>query len=164
MRNALFFSVVLTVAVISCRQGGVKQTVAPAETTPVITISELITNPVEYGDKLVRIDGVIDHMCRNSGQKMRVKEDGSDLSIEIQLGSLASEFSVELEGKAISLEGVLKYTVANRDALGEDAPQHGNKGEEHDCETEKAVAEALKAKGLDPSINVFINMTRYEIR
>ncbi|MDX9928789.1 MAG: hypothetical protein RBS37_02945 [Bacteroidales bacterium] len=163
MKRVLYLSTALMMVLASCGQKNVKQTDTATETLPATAISELVTNPVEYGDKVVRIEGVIDHMCRHSGEKMRVKENGSDLSIEVQLGELASEFSVELEGRSVVLEGIMKYTVGNKDQLGEAAPQH-QEGEEHTCETEKAAAEALKAKGIDPSISAYINLASYELK
>lgn len=146
----------------SCGPKSAKQ----ADATPsfeTFAISELVSNPMEYGDKLVMIEGVINHMCRHSGDKMMVKENDSDLSIQVMLGEMASEFSVDSEGKSVVVEGVLKYTVSNKDELGEDLHQHEGE-EDHDCESEKAAAEALKAKGIDPSIRAFIEIVKYEIK
>ncbi|MBE0675120.1 MAG: hypothetical protein IH591_10700 [Bacteroidales bacterium] len=163
MKRVLFIAVVASLVMASCGQKTGKVAETAPETIPVTSISELVSNPLEYGDKVVRIEGVIDHMCRNSGDKMRVKESGSDLSIEVQLADLASEFSVELEGRTVAVEGILQYTVGNKQELGEEAGQHAE-GEEPGCESEKAAAEALKAKGIDPSITTFINISKYELK
>lgn len=162
MKRVLFFTVVIMIIAASCGQKTTKQ----AEAVPsfeAYNISELVANPMEYADKLVKIEGVINHMCRHSGDKMMVKENDSDLSIQVMLGELASEFSVESEGKEVVVEGVMKFTVNNKEELGEE--QHQHEGEEdHDCESEKAAAEALKAKGIDPSIRAFIEIVKYELR
>ncbi|MFO7575754.1 MAG: hypothetical protein R6W67_11430 [Bacteroidales bacterium] len=162
MKRVLFLSMIVALLTASCGQNPAQQT----ETAPSFesyAISELVSNPTEYGDKLVMIEGVINHMCRHSGDKMMVKENESDLSIQVMLGELASEFSVDSEGKSVVVEGVLKYSVDNKDELGEDLPQHEGE-EDHDCDSEKAAAEALKARGIDPSIRTFIEIVKYELK
>jgi len=166
MKKVLFVAV-MALLIAGCGQ----KTQKPAEATTAdaieaIAISELVSDPITYGDKVVRIEGVIDHMCRHSGDKMRVKENGSDLSIEVKLGEMASQFSVDLEGRDVVLEGVLQYVVANKAELGEEAPKpaEGEEAKEHSCDSEKAAAEALKAKGIDPSISAFITLAKYELR
>ncbi|MBM3420177.1 MAG: hypothetical protein FJY11_03485 [Bacteroidetes bacterium] len=148
----------------SCGQKTTKQAgVEATDAIPVTAIGDLVTNPLEFGDKVVKVEGVIDHMCRHSGSKMMVKGSDSDLSVHVQLGDLASEFSVELEGRTVVLEGLFQFEVTNKAELGEDAPEKAE-GEEHDCAAEKAVAEALKAKGIDPAISPFIKLAKYEIK
>lgn len=165
MKRVLLIAAVAVMIMGSCGQKTGQTAAETTEATPVVAISELVTNPMEYGDKVVRIEGVIDHMCRHSGDKMRVKESGSDLSIEVKLGDMASDFSVELEGRSVALEGKLQYLVGNKAELGEEAAAHQPaEGEEHSCESEKAAAEALKAKGVDPSISAFITLAKYELR
>ena len=165
MRKVLFVAI-MALVIAGCGQTTSKQAeeVASTDAVAVFAIGDLVADPIAYGDKVVRIEGVIDHMCRHSGDKMRVKESGSDLSIEVKLGEMASQFSVEMEGREVVLEGLLQYVVDNKAELGEDAPKASEGEEDHSCDSEKAAAEALKAKGIDPSISAFITMAKYEIR
>lgn len=163
MYKGLFLTAVMALVIASCGPKGVKQAEVTEDAIPVVAIGDLVSNPLEFGDKVVKIEGVIDHMCRHSGSKMMVKGSDSDLSVHVQLGDLASEFSVELEGRTVVLEGLFQFEVTNKAELGEDAPEDAE-GEEHDCAAEKAVAEALKAKGIDPAISPFIKLAKYEIK
>lgn len=164
----VLFAAIMALVIAGCGQTTPKQAeeVAATDAVAVFAISDLVSDPIAYGDKVVRIEGVIDHMCRNSGDKMRVKENGSDLSIEVKLGEMASQFSVELEGRNVVLEGLLQYVVANKAELGEDAPKpaEGEAAAEHTCDSEKAAAEALKARGIDPSISAYITLAKFELR
>jgi len=163
----VLFAAMMALVIGGCGQKNTKPAEAEVvETTQELTlvsIDELVSNPVAYGDQVVKIEGVIDHMCRETGDKMRVKGNGSDLSIEVKLGELAKDFSIEMEGRTVVVEGTLQYVVANKGELGEMAPLH-KEGEGKLCDSEKAAAEALKAKGIDPSITSFINITTYEIK
>jgi hypothetical protein len=161
----VLFAAIMALVIAGCGQTTPKQAdeVAVTDAVELFAIGELVTNPLAYGDKVVRIEGVIDHMCRHSGTKMMVKGVDSDLSVHVQLGDLASEFNVELEGRTVVLEGLFQFEVTNKAELGEGTPEKAE-GEEHDCEAEKAVAEALKAKGIDPAISPFIKLAKYEIK
>jgi ABC-type amino acid transport substrate-binding protein len=164
----VLFAAMMALVIAGCGQNTPKNAEAETTTDAVTTIAigDLVSDPIAYGDKVVRIEGVIDHMCRHSGDKMRVKETGSDLSIEVMLGEMASQFNVEMEGRELVLEGLLQYVVANKEELGEEAPKpvEGEETEEHSCDSEKAAAEALKAKGIDPSISAFITIAKYELK
>ena len=105
MYKGLFLSAVMALVIASCGPKGVKQAEVTGDAITVVAIGDLVSNPLEFGDKVVKVEGVIDHMCRHSGSKMMVKGSDSDLSVHVQLGDLASEFSVELEGRTVVLEG-----------------------------------------------------------
>lgn len=163
MKKVLFVAI-MALVIAACGQKTQKADEAVvAENTPSISIEELVANPIAYGDQEVKIEGVIIHMCRETGDKMMVKGADSDLSIQVKLGELAKDFNIELEGRTVVVEGKLQYTVANKGELGEMDPLH-KESEDKTCETEKAAAEALKAKGIDPSITSYITLVKYEIK
>lgn len=157
---------------IGCGQQTATQEEAVIET---LEIAELISNPLEFQEQEVRIEGIITHICRHSGDKMRVAEiDGEGLSVLVMLGEFAPQFSPEFEGKEVTLTGVLKATIRNIDALSEDHV-HGedcdHEGEElaheegHDecASTQEAIAK-MKEAGIDPDIATFIEITSFEIK
>ncbi|MBW6497697.1 MAG: hypothetical protein K0B09_04860 [Bacteroidales bacterium] len=141
-------------------------------------IAELISNPMEYEEQEIRIEGIISHICRHSGEKMRVAEiDGEGLSILVMLGDFAPQFNPEFEGQEVILTGVLKTTIQNIDALneehvhGEDGEDCDHEGEEHaheeghdDCESTQEAIAKMKAAGIDPDIAAHIEITSFEIK
>jgi hypothetical protein len=150
----------------ACGQQTATQEEAAIET---YQIAELISNPMEFEEQKVRIEGIINHICRHSGDKMRVAElEGEGLSIQVMLGEFASQFSPEFEGQEIVLTGILKTVVRNLDAL-EEAHVHAE-GEAHDheegheCESTTEAIEKMKAAGIDPDIAAFIEITSFEIK
>lgn len=123
------------------------------------SISELLADPLEYDNKPVRIEGVISHVCRHSGDKMRVLQDGSDLSIQVMLGDFTGQFDTESEGVRVMLTGTLLTEVTNLDELS----AHEHEGEEgHDCANTREAVEVMKARGLDASIRTWIALDHYE--
>ena len=154
------------VILFACAQQAAKQEEAVVET---IAIAELISDPMAFEDMEVRIEGVINHICRHSGDKMRVAEiEGEGLSIQVMLGELASQFNPEFEGKEVSLVGVVKTRVRNIDAL-EEAHVH-EEGDDHDhedgheCASTAEAIEKMKAAGIDPDIAAYIEIISFEIK
>ncbi|MDX9940921.1 MAG: hypothetical protein RBS53_01735 [Bacteroidales bacterium] len=145
-----------------CAQQGAKQEVAE-EAVPAIGIAEVLTHPMDFEGQPVHLTGVINHMCRHSGDKLRLAElEGEGLSIEVLLGELASQFNPEMEGKEIEVYGILKTRVNNLEALEE---MHSHEGEEgHECETTTEAIALMEANGLDPDIGAYVEMTSFEVR
>ncbi len=153
------------------------QTKQAEEAVETRTIAELVSAPLDFEGKTVQFTGLIGHMCRNSGDKMRIVQmDDSAYSIQVMLGEMASQFSPEMEGSEIVITGVLMATVTNMDAL---AHEHGEdcdheEGEEceddhahedgHECETTLQAVEMLKQKGIDPKISVNIQLVSFEVK
>jgi hypothetical protein len=142
-------------------QGSQEQAEASTPEAIQISIEELVSNTTDYGDKLVEVSGVIDHFCRNSGDKFLVKEE-SGLSLMVRLGEKKDQFTVDFEGTMIKVSGVFKYEVTNKDELGAEEHLHAE-DEDHDCESEAAAMEALRERGIDPTIIRFLLIRDYEI-
>ncbi len=147
----------LLVVLASCGSRTDSSMAAGEDRAVVAPISELLSNPLEYDSKTVKIEGVISHVCRHSGDKMRVLQDGTDLSIQVMLGEFTGSFDTESEGLRVSLTGLLVTEVTNLDEL-------SAHDEHHDCETTIEAIEAMKAWGLDPDIRTYITLNHYETR
>lgn len=156
-----------------CGQQPATQEEAVIET---IEIAELISNPLDFQEQTVRIEGIITHICRHSGDKMRVAEiEGDGLSVLVMLGDFAPEFNPEFEGKEVVLTGILKATIRNIDALaeghvhGEDCDHEGEEvahteeGHDECASTQEAIAK-MKEAGIDPDIATHIQITSFEIK
>ena len=124
------------------------------------SISDILSDPLEYDNKEVKIEGVITHVCRHSGDKMRVLQDDSDLTIQVMLGNFTGQFDTGSEGVRVMVTGTLMTEVTNMDEL----EAHSHEGEEHDCEDTRQAVEVMKAKGLDAKIRTHIALNHYETR
>ncbi len=122
-------------------------------------ISEVLTDPLEYDGKTIKIEGIISHVCRHGGDKMRVLQEGSDLSIQVMLGDFTGRFDAGSEGNRVVLTGQLVTEVTNLDQLA--AHSHDENGN-HDCETTREAVEVMKAMGLDANIRTYVTLNHYE--
>lgn len=129
-----------------------------AETVLDHPIAELVNEPIGFEGRTVRIEGVIDHMCRHSGDKMRVAQmDDSQMSIQVRLGDLMNQFSQEMEGSQVAVTGVFKVELVNMEEL-----DHHDDG--HDCESTTEAIALMEQRGIDPNIRPYIELQVYEIK
>ena len=153
-------ALVLVAGLAACAAAPETEEVVEAPEVLELTIAELLADPLAFEDKEVRIEGVISHVCRHSGDKMRVLQDDSELTVQVMLGEFTGRFDAESEGIRVALHGVVTAEVTNLDELEDHDHDHE---EGHECETTAAAVEAMKAKGLDPSIRTRILLREYEL-
>ncbi len=150
---------VLGVLIYSCNQA--TQT---AEEAQVKMISEMVTEPLSLEGQEVTFEGTITHICRHSGDKMRVNQlDDSDFSIMVMLEDFQTQINQDFEGRKVKVTGVLKTQVRNLDEMEHDH-DHAHDGEEgHECESTEEAIKMLEERGITPDVMAYIEMKGFEI-
>jgi hypothetical protein len=156
------FSIIAVLGFLMISCGQVKEQEVSA-TSDFKLISELVGNPLEFDGEEVSFEGVITHICKHSGDKMRVNQlDDAGFSIMVMLDDFQTQFSPEFEGKRVKVVGILKTTVLNA----EEAHNHNHEGhgeEGHECASSEEAAKALKEKGITPDIRAYIELKGWEV-
>jgi hypothetical protein len=167
MKNSAFFFAIAVLILSACGQqsSGTVEEVALESSL----ISEIVSNPMDHEGQLVRFEGTIGHICRHSGDKMRVvQQDDDAYSILVMLGDYASNFNPEFEGMEVIATGILKAQVLNIEELNSDHGHAHEGGEDHEHEEEcSSTAEAiarLQEKGISPDIRTYVELTAFEIK
>lgn len=163
MVKRLFIYSLLVAFIVSCGQKAGEKTVE--STIAETTVTEILNNPMEFNGKEVRITGLISHVCKHAGDKMRVMQEESELSVLVMLGDFTGQITPENEGQNVVLEGMITVEVKNLDAIEE---EHKHEGEEHEdghvcASTEEAIAK-MKEKGIDPEFRVVIDLKKFELQ
>lgn len=169
MKKSAFLFVITALILSACgQQSSGKLEEAALETS---LISEIVANPMDHEDQLVRFEGTIGHICRHSGDKMRVvQQDDDAYSILVMLGDYASNFNPDFEGMEVIATGVLKAQVLNVDELnsnhnhaheGGDDHEHG---EEEECASTTEAIARLQERGITPDIRTYVELTAFEIK
>ncbi|MFP4690699.1 MAG: hypothetical protein ACLFMU_02190 [Bacteroidales bacterium] len=122
------------------------------------TIEELVQAPMEYEGQTVTFDGIIGHMCEESGDKMRVhSKDNPDFSILVMLGDHKDQMEYEYEGRDITITGDMTAVLANEDEIALEE-------EEHECETTEAAIQKLEEQGVDPDIWAVVELKDFQLQ
>lgn len=120
------------------------------------TIEELVQAPMEYEGQTVTFDGIIGHMCQESGDKMRVhSKDNQDFSILVMLMDLQDQMEYEYEGREITITGDMTAVLANENEL---------EDEDHECETTAAAIQKLEEQGVDPDIRAVVELKDFQLQ
>jgi hypothetical protein len=137
-------------------------------------IAGIVSNPLDLEDHLVRFEGTIGHICRHSGDKMRVVQTQDDAySILVMLGEFSTAFNPEFEGREVVATGIVKTEIRNLDALNQEHvhsedcehdDEHAHDGEDHECSSTQEAVARLKERGIDPDIRVYVELTAFELK
>ncbi len=169
----VFLALFVGILMVSC---GTQSSQRAEGTVEDHLIAEIVSNPVEMEDHVVRFEGTIGHICRHSGDKMRVVQgDDEAFSILVMLGEYAPSFNPEMEGMEVIATGVVKTEVLNMAALNateeghvhDEDCEHGEEGTEeadHECESTQEAIALLKEKGIDPDVRVYVELTAFEMK
>ncbi len=135
------------------------------------TIEQLAHEPLSLEGQMVKFEGVIGHICQHSGDKMRVVQvDNDAFSMQVMLGDLMHNFSMEHEGSLVEITGTLKTVVRNLDALAEaEAHDHDHDDDHehedgHDCASTAEAIKRMAEKGIDPDIRPYVELLAFEIK
>lgn len=137
-----------------------------SETIEMKLISELVADPLGFDGQEVSFEGTITHICRHSGDKMRVnQQDDADFSIMVMLEDFQAQINNEFEGKHVMLTGLLKTHVRNMDE-GEEKHDHdhAHDGEEgHACASTEEAIKRLEERGVTPDIMAYVELKSFQI-
>jgi len=106
MKNPLFI-LAIVISMISCKTESKKmeessQEIETSIETPLLALGEFDTKAGEYVNKEVKIQGIVDHVCKHSGKKLLVVTDDGDVHITSD-----TRFEDELKGSEIVLNGIV---------------------------------------------------------
>ena len=123
-----------------------------AELLPSLTPGDLLDNPDAYAGKRVMLTGMVQHVCEKTGKRMFLSgAEGPEKTFKVTAGHDIGEFSIDLNGSEVVVEGVVKMQRVDQAYLDnweaeistgvkpEEAHQgHGPEGEDEESEVEDA--------------------------
>jgi hypothetical protein len=162
MLKKIFLFAAIAGIFYSCNQTNDRTTA----TSDLVLISELVSEPLGFENSEVAFEGTITHICKHSGDKMRVNQlEDASYSIMVMLDEFQTQFSPEFEGKQVRVKGVLKTRIRNLDQIAENHDHdHAHDSESgHECASTEEAMKRLEEKGITPDIVAFIELTGYEV-
>ena len=100
------FILVLLIALTSCKTENTKiDTTSEINTdieTPFVSLNEFDTKAGEFVNKQIKVNGIVDHVCKHGGKKILLVTDESDVHVVSD-----ERFDETLKGSEIILTGVV---------------------------------------------------------
>lgn len=135
-----------------------------SESAELNKIAELVSEPLGFDGKQVSFEGIITHICRGSGDKMRVNQiDDPDFSIMVMLEQYQTQFNPDFEGMQVKLTGLLKTQVLNLDHAGERHDHDHAHEDGHECSSTEEAIKRLEERGITPDVRAFVELKSFEI-
>lgn len=107
MKNILILSLVVSIF-LACSQSQTSQieevaTEVAVVSTPIIDIASFDIDAGQYVGSEIAVSGIVDHVCKHSGKKLKLVTDGASVHVESEV-----RFDDALIGSEINLKGIVR--------------------------------------------------------
>jgi hypothetical protein len=103
--------VIAALLVTSCGNKSGKEISAGDKAAVKVEFASLVSNPADYIDKNIVVEGKVVHVCRETGKKLFIVGENPDVRLYVSAGENMPKFPMELLGTNISVEGRLERVV-----------------------------------------------------
>jgi hypothetical protein len=76
-----------------------------------VEFASLVSNPADYIDKDIVVEGKVVHVCKETGKKLFIVGDDPDIRLFISAGENIPKFPMDLLGSSITVEGRIERVV-----------------------------------------------------
>lgn len=176
MKN-LIYLILVSSLLLSCQKDQKMETPDTEQSQPevvTLTFDQFKTNPEQYVDKYVRIEGTCVHTCKHGGKKMHIVGADPEFVIKVDAGKDVVKFDKALEGSDVMVEGIVKVLHVDEAYLNnwenelkadvEKQKEAGEVTEEHEMNMEQIanLRMELKKSGKDKISYYSIECTNYK--
>jgi hypothetical protein len=107
MKNLLLISMIISF-LVSCNPAQKEQVAEVMDEgivteMPTLTVDEFDVTAGQFVDKEIAISGIVDHVCKHSGKKLKLVTDGGSVHVDSE-----TRFDDALVGQEIELTGIVR--------------------------------------------------------
>lgn len=113
--NVLFVLVVLA----SCQNSTKNEKANQNEEAVELSVDEILQNGENFIGKTVVLDGIVTHVCKQTGGRCYLMGSTESNSIRVEAGKQIGSFTQELMGSDLKVEGILNEFIVTEDYLNE---------------------------------------------
>ncbi len=115
LRNSFFVIALASAALlIGCGKSGEKSYGKAVDLTETTAIADILNNPEEYHDKIVRVEGKIAKVCPEHGCWFNIADETQQIKVDLEMRSDSYAIPKNSAGKRSVVQGRVRFT--------EDAP------------------------------------------
>jgi len=133
-------------------------------------VDAILASPDDYAGHVVRVKGLVTHVCKHSGQRLHLSSPDSENWVRVEAAGNIKNFQRELEGSSILVEGEFKKQVIDEDYLSKWENEMASKGENHDHSesTEESeqitnMRKRLENSGKDQLVSYWVDGTSFKV-
>ncbi len=118
MKVRFIVFMIVSVLLVACGTRSGQQQAENAE-IPVLTVANFDSLAGQYAGKEVRIEGLVDHVCRHSGKRMFLVQPEGEGRVKVVTGENIASFDVALEGTDVIVRGIVEELKIDEQYLAE---------------------------------------------
>ncbi|HKL38703.1 MAG TPA: hypothetical protein VJ876_07380 [Bacteroidales bacterium] len=147
MTTRILSLMLLAAALLSCSGPNGGEDSQTSQNNPVLQVTQVTDDPVQYIDQKITIEGMVTHVCRHGGKRLHLSKAGSDEMIRVRTGENMTPFKRELEGSTIEVTGTFIEERMDQEYLDklkkgqESAESHDHHEGDHSEGNEQATGE-----------------------
>lgn len=106
-------SFLLGIALLFCGcSGNTNNTIANgqqvAQSIVDVCIDSLMQNAMRYENKVVRVNGIVEHVCVHTGKRLTLMGNSPDMKLRVVASDLVPEFDLSVKGSKVSITGIFQ--------------------------------------------------------
>jgi hypothetical protein len=105
MNRIMFFLTIFFIVTACNLQNQKKVETIAADTLKILTPDDILADSPNYEGKIIRVEGMVSHVCKHGGQKMFLVSSDPEKYLRINTGKNIPEFPIDLEGSNIQVTG-----------------------------------------------------------
>lgn len=153
MKKTIFSLAIVALTLIAAACGSNKTAeTAGEQTTDALTVDEVLTNPEQYVNDTLTIEGVCSHLCRHGGRKAFLQGNADNMQLRCEAYPLMGEnFPATTIHRPMTVVGVLREQRIDNETVAEMERQYAEQIKqlaEQEGE-ERAELESIAAAGCD---------------
>ena len=73
-----------------------------------VSLDSLILDAKNYEDKMVRVSGIVEHVCVHTGKRLTLMGNSPDMKLRVSASETFPEFDISIKGSKVLVTGVFK--------------------------------------------------------
>ncbi len=156
-------AILVAALLISCNSTNKNDNTQSAED---VALENIDVKGGELTDHVVRVTGMVSHVCKHGGQKMFLTNSSQDVNLLVRVSKSIPEFDIALEGSNVEVTGKLIATMVNEmeSDHSEGEMQEANKaeGEPANCPTEEAMKAGAEGDECKTNVTYHVEATSFK--
>lgn len=89
-----------------------------------VTLDSLILNARNYESKVVRVSGIVEHVCVHTGKRLTLMGNSPDMKLRVTASETVPEFDISIKGSKVLVTGIFKRVEKSNEICEAETAHH----------------------------------------
>jgi len=89
-----------------------------------VTLDSLILNDRNYESKVVRVSGIVEHVCVHTGKRLTLMGNSPDMKLRVTASETVPEFDISIKGSKVLVTGIFKRVEKSNEICEAESAHH----------------------------------------